>query len=66
VTLDTELLYLRSDGRPDFARLRHRLTGSATPCQPAMLQVFDVLHLEGFSTRGSQVHRRVDQREGVE
>ena len=51
VTLDGELVCLRTDGRPDFARLRHRLTGSATHRRPAMLQVFDVLHLDGRSTR---------------
>jgi len=51
VTLDGELVCLRSDGRPDFARIRHRLTGSATHRHPAMLQVFDVLHLDGRSTR---------------
>jgi bifunctional non-homologous end joining protein LigD len=51
VTLDGELVCLRSDGRPDFARLRHRLTGSAANRHPAMLQVFDLLHLDGRSTR---------------
>jgi bifunctional non-homologous end joining protein LigD len=52
VTLDGELVCLRQDGRPDFARLRRRLAGSAAQLHPAMLQVFDVLHLEGRSTRG--------------
>jgi bifunctional non-homologous end joining protein LigD len=51
VTLDGELVCLRSDGRPDFARLRHRLTGSAIDRRPVMLQVFDLLHLDGQSTR---------------
>jgi bifunctional non-homologous end joining protein LigD len=51
VTLDGELVCLRTDGRPDFARLRHRLTGSPAHRHPAMLQVFDVLHLDGRSTR---------------
>lgn len=51
VTLDGELVCLRGDGRPDFARLRHRLTGSPLDRRPAMLQVFDVLHLDGNSTR---------------
>lgn len=51
VTLDGELVCLRSDGRPDFARLRRRLTGSANRRYPAVLQVFDVLHLNGHSTR---------------
>jgi bifunctional non-homologous end joining protein LigD len=52
VTLDGELVCLRNDGRPDFARLRRRLAGSARNPQAAMLQVFDVLHLDGCSTRG--------------
>jgi bifunctional non-homologous end joining protein LigD len=51
VTLDGELVCLRGDGRPDFARLRHRLTGSRLDRRPAMLQVFDLLHLDGSSTR---------------
>jgi bifunctional non-homologous end joining protein LigD len=51
VTLDGELVCLRGDGRPDFGRLRHRLTGSPIDRRPAMLQVFDVLHLDGHSTR---------------
>jgi bifunctional non-homologous end joining protein LigD len=51
VTLDGELVCLRGDGRPDFARLRHRLTGAAGNRHPAMLQVFDVLHLDSNSTR---------------
>jgi hypothetical protein len=46
-----ELIGRAHDGRPDFARLRGRLTGSTTPRPPAMLQVFDVLHLDGQSTR---------------
>jgi len=50
VTLDGELVCLRPDGRPDFARLRPRLTGQR-PLAPAMLQVFDVLHLDGHSIR---------------
>src|SRR5690349_10779889 len=49
VTLDGELVCLRSDGRPDFTHLRRRLSRSSTP--PAMLQIFDILHLEGRSTR---------------
>ncbi len=51
VTLDGELVCLRSDGQPDFARLRHRLTGSTGNRQPVVLQIFDVLHLDGCSTR---------------
>jgi bifunctional non-homologous end joining protein LigD len=51
VTLDGELVCLRPDGHPDFARLRRRLTGSANNRHPVILQVFDVLHLNGSSTR---------------
>ena len=51
VTLDGELVCLRPDGHPDFARLRRRLTGSANNRHPVILQVFDVLHLHGRSTR---------------
>jgi bifunctional non-homologous end joining protein LigD len=51
VTLDAELVCLRQDGRPDFGRLRRRLTRSAARRHPAMLQVFDVLHSDGLSTR---------------
>lgn len=50
VTIDGELVCLRPDGSPDFARLRRRLSGS-TRAHPAILQVFDVLHLDGRSTR---------------
>ncbi len=51
VTLDGELVCLRSDGQPDFARLRRRLVGSTVPLYPAMLQVFDLLPLDRRSTR---------------
>jgi bifunctional non-homologous end joining protein LigD len=58
VTLDGELLCLREDGRPDFARLRRRLTGSARDREPAILHAFDVLHLDGRSTRGLPYRER--------
>jgi len=58
VTLDGELVCLRSDGRPDFARLRHRLGGRARNPQPVMLEVFDVLHLDGDSTRSLPYRER--------
>ena len=51
VTLDGELVCLQEDGRPDFARLRQRLAGTGARRHPAMLQIFDVLHLDGHSTR---------------
>ncbi len=50
VTLDGELVCLRPDGRPDFARLRPRLTSRRSRAS-AVLQVFDLLHLDGCSTR---------------
>ena len=58
VTVDGELVCLRPDGRPDFAPLRRRLTGCATNRQPAMLQVFDILHLDGRSTRSLPYRER--------
>lgn len=51
MTLDGELVCLRPDGRPDFARLRRRLAGVVVNRHPAMLQLFDVVHLNGISTR---------------
>src|SRR5437763_624848 len=59
VTLDGELVCLRRDGRPDFARLRRRLAGSSTRSSPAMLQVFDLLHLDGRTTRGLPYRERL-------
>jgi bifunctional non-homologous end joining protein LigD len=58
VTLDGELVCLSSDGQPDFARLRRRLTGSAIHRHLAMLQVFDLLHLDGHSTRSRSYAER--------
>ena len=58
VTLDGELVCLRGDGRPDFARVRSRLSGHARNPQPAMLQIFDVLHLDGRSTRSLPYRER--------
>jgi bifunctional non-homologous end joining protein LigD len=52
VTLDGELVSLREDGHPDFRPLRRRLAGSGWYRRPAVLQVFDVLHLDGCSTGG--------------
>jgi bifunctional non-homologous end joining protein LigD len=58
VILDGELVCLRDDGRPDFARLRHRLTRSRANRHPVLLQVFDVLHLDGRSTRTLRYRER--------
>ena len=38
-------------GRPDFLPLRRRLAGSTRNRQPVVLLVFDVLHIDGWSTR---------------
>jgi bifunctional non-homologous end joining protein LigD len=58
VTLDGELVCLRDDGRPDFAQLRRHLAGRAWNALPAMLQIFDVLHLDGCSTRALPYRER--------
>ena len=58
VTFDGELVCLDPDGRPDFARLRCRLAGASRDRPPAMLQVFDVLHLDGWSTRALPYRER--------
>ena len=58
VTVDGELVCLRPDGRPDFSWLRRRLTGSAAHRRPAMLQLFDLLHLDGRSTRALPYRER--------
>ena len=58
VTIDGELVCLRPDGRPDFSWLRRRLTGSAAHRHPAMLQLFDLLHLDGRSTRALPYRER--------
>jgi ATP-dependent DNA ligase len=52
--VDGELVCLDADGRPDFHRLRRRLSAgdarsaaSVAVEHPATLIVFDVLHLDG-------------------
>jgi bifunctional non-homologous end joining protein LigD len=51
LTLDGELVCLREDGRPDFSLLRRRLAAGIRGHTPVLLQLFDVLHLDGRSTR---------------
>jgi hypothetical protein len=58
VTLDGELVCLDVAGRPDFARLRRRLTGASPAGCPAMFQAFDLLHLDGRSTLGLRYTKR--------
>ena len=65
VLLDGELVCLDADGRPDFHRLRRRLSASNPHAasllaarHPATLVVFDVLHLDGRAVRALPYHRR--------
>jgi bifunctional non-homologous end joining protein LigD len=57
VLLDGELVCLGTDGGPDFASLRRRLRAPADKARrhaeraPATFLAFDVLHLDGHSTR---------------
>jgi bifunctional non-homologous end joining protein LigD len=64
VLLDGELVCLGADGSPDFASLRRRLraAGDRAPWNaeraPATFVAFDVLHLDGRSTRELPYERR--------
>jgi bifunctional non-homologous end joining protein LigD len=64
VLLDGELVCLGADGSPDFASLRKRLRASGDKARrhaeraPATFLAFDVLHLDGHSTRGLPYERR--------
>jgi bifunctional non-homologous end joining protein LigD len=64
VLLDGELVCLGADGRPDFARLRRRLRAPADKARlhseraPATYLAFDLLHLDGCSTRELPYERR--------
>ena len=58
VALDGELVCLREDGHPDFAPVRRRLTGSVRNRHPCVFQIFDVLHLDGRSTRSLPYRER--------
>src|SRR4051795_10277546 len=58
VILDRELVHFAADGRPDFARLRSRLTAAdrtaaarGSVATPVTLVVFDLLHLDGHAVR---------------
>jgi bifunctional non-homologous end joining protein LigD len=68
--LDGELVCLDADGRPNFTSLRTRLRShgsvarTAAAHSPATLLAFDLLHLDGRSTRTvPYVERRVRLRE---
>jgi bifunctional non-homologous end joining protein LigD len=64
VLLDGELVCLGSDGRPDFASLRRRLRAPADKARrhaarwPVTYLAFDLLHLDGRSTRELSYERR--------
>jgi bifunctional non-homologous end joining protein LigD len=53
VILDAELVRLDTDGHPDFAAVAARLGGHrhAAPDPGIVVQVFDLLHLDGRTTR---------------
>ena len=59
VILDGELVCLGADGKPDFHALRPRMLGMpSAPAPPVTLAVFDLLHLDGRSTRRLPLARR--------
>src|SRR3954464_3814859 len=65
VLLDGELVCLGPDGRPDFHRLRRRLSASDAHAatllaaqDPATLVVFDILHLDAPAVRPLPYPRR--------
>jgi bifunctional non-homologous end joining protein LigD len=64
VLLDGELVCLGADGSPDFASLRRRLRATADKARrnaeraPATFLAFDLLHLDGRSTREFPYQRR--------
>jgi bifunctional non-homologous end joining protein LigD len=64
VLLDGELVCLGTDGTPDFASLRRRLRAPADKARghaersPVTYLAFDVLHLDGRSTRELPYERR--------
>ena len=56
VILDGELVCLGADGKPDFHALRPRMLGR--PGAHVTFAVFDLLHLDGSSTRRLPLSRR--------
>jgi bifunctional non-homologous end joining protein LigD len=64
VLLDGELVCLRADGSPDFASLRRRLRAPADKARryaerrPVTYLAFDLLHIDGRSTRELPYERR--------
>ena len=64
LVLDGEIVAFDADGKPNFNRLQGRLgvTGSAAVLRshdnPVLIAVFDLLHLDGFSTRRLPLENR--------
>jgi bifunctional non-homologous end joining protein LigD len=64
VLIDGELVCLGADGSPDFGSLRRRLRASSESARrhadraPATFMAFDLLHLDGHSTRDLPYERR--------
>jgi bifunctional non-homologous end joining protein LigD len=64
ILLDGELVCWGADGNPDFASLRRRLRAQAEKARrhaqrsPASFLAFDLLHLDGHSTRELPYERR--------
>jgi bifunctional non-homologous end joining protein LigD len=59
VLLDGELVCLDADGRPDFAAVIARMAGGhRSGGRPALLQLFDVLHLDGEPVRALRYLQR--------
>src|SRR4051794_24201016 len=59
--LDAEIVCLNADGRPDFGAVRARMSATAardSARQRSRLVVFDVLHVDGRSTRSLPYHAR--------
>jgi bifunctional non-homologous end joining protein LigD len=59
VLLDGELVCLDDDGRPDFAAVIGRMAGGdRSGGRPVLLQLFDVLHLDGEPVRALPYQQR--------
>lgn len=64
VVLDGEIVALDETGRPSFSKLQERLgvygpeADRRSRRNPVALIVFDLLHLDGFSTRGLPLYQR--------
>ena len=60
VVLDAELVSLSADGHPDFGAIAARLgrRRGAVPDPAIVLQLFDVLHMDGWAVRALPYERR--------